>query len=81
MTASLAGRRALVTGASGGIGGAVAVDLAEAGADLVLTYEGHRTDTEAVAERVTGLGRSACVEHNPYLTNKVISVDGGLYPA
>jgi 3-oxoacyl-[acyl-carrier protein] reductase len=62
-TTRLTGRRALVTGASGGIGGAVAVALAEAGADLVLTYEGHRADTEAVADRVTGLGRTAEVVH------------------
>jgi gluconate 5-dehydrogenase len=33
----LAGRRALVTGASRGIGAAVAVALAEAGADVVLS--------------------------------------------
>jgi NAD(P)-dependent dehydrogenase (short-subunit alcohol dehydrogenase family) len=35
MTFSLDGRLALVTGASGGIGGAVALALARAGADLV----------------------------------------------
>jgi 3-oxoacyl-[acyl-carrier protein] reductase len=56
---SLDGRLALVTGASGGIGGAVALALAGAGADLVLTYSGHRDDAEAVAAAVTGLGRSA----------------------
>jgi 3-oxoacyl-[acyl-carrier protein] reductase len=37
MALSLDGRLALVTGASGGIGGAVALALALAGADLVLT--------------------------------------------
>ena len=63
MTSAMAGRRALVTGASGGIGGAVAAGLAEAGADLVLTYEGHRGDTEAVAEQVTALGRTAEITH------------------
>jgi 3-oxoacyl-[acyl-carrier protein] reductase len=59
MTFSLDGRLALVTGASGGIGGAVALALARAGADLVLTYSGHRDEAEAVARAVTGLGRAA----------------------
>jgi 3-oxoacyl-[acyl-carrier protein] reductase len=59
MALSLDGRLALVTGASGGIGGAVALALARAGADLVLTYSGHPDDAEAVAAAVTGLGRAA----------------------
>jgi len=52
----LDGRRALVTGASGGIGGAVALALAGAGAELVLTYSSHRGDVEAVARSVRELG-------------------------
>jgi 3-oxoacyl-[acyl-carrier protein] reductase len=59
MAYSLDGRLALVTGASGGIGGAVALALARAGADLVLAYSGHRDDADAVAAAVTGLGRAA----------------------
>jgi 3-oxoacyl-[acyl-carrier protein] reductase len=58
MAYSLDGRLALVTGASGGIGGAVALALARAGADLVLAYSGHRDDADAVAAAVTGLGRA-----------------------
>jgi 3-oxoacyl-[acyl-carrier protein] reductase len=63
MTFSFDGRLALVTGASGGIGGAVALALAEAGADLVLSYSGHREQAEKVAAAVTGLGRSATTVH------------------
>jgi 3-oxoacyl-[acyl-carrier protein] reductase len=57
----LSGRLALVTGASGGIGGATAVALAGAGADVVLTWAGHRDDAERAADRVRGLGRAATV--------------------
>jgi 3-oxoacyl-[acyl-carrier protein] reductase len=57
----LTGRRALVTGASGGIGGALAVRLAGAGADLVLTWSGHREEVETAAARVRELGRTAAV--------------------
>jgi NAD(P)-dependent dehydrogenase (short-subunit alcohol dehydrogenase family) len=38
------GRVAPVTGASGGIGGAIALRLAAAGADLALTYATHRDE-------------------------------------
>jgi 3-hydroxybutyrate dehydrogenase len=52
---SLAGRRALVTGAGRGIGRAVALDLARAGADLALSAR-TRADLEAVAALARGLG-------------------------
>ena len=53
----LAGRTALVTGAASGIGQAVAVGLAEAGADLVLLSD--QTPLDETRARITSLGRSA----------------------
>jgi 2-deoxy-D-gluconate 3-dehydrogenase len=51
---SLAGMVAIVTGANAGIGQAIAIALAEAGADIAAT--GRTTPTET-AERVKALGR------------------------
>jgi 3-oxoacyl-[acyl-carrier protein] reductase len=56
---SLAGRTALVTGGSRGIGRATALLLARAGADVALTYHSRATDAEAVACEIRGLGRRA----------------------
>jgi NAD(P)-dependent dehydrogenase (short-subunit alcohol dehydrogenase family) len=54
MSGVLAGRRALVTGASRGIGAAVATALAAAGADVVLSGRDARS-LESVAESLTGI--------------------------
>ncbi|MEU5726659.1 SDR family oxidoreductase [Micromonospora sp. NPDC047738] len=51
----LSGRTALVTGARTGIGRAIAVGLAEAGADVIL--HGHRGDLEDVEAAVRAAGR------------------------
>jgi len=55
----LAGRLILVTGASRGIGAAIAVAAAEAGADIAVAYLRERENADGVAEQVRALGRRA----------------------
>ncbi|HEX8359066.1 MAG TPA: 2-dehydro-3-deoxy-D-gluconate 5-dehydrogenase KduD [Longimicrobium sp.] len=55
---SLAGKRALVTGASRGLGQAIAVGLAEAGADVVCASS-HRSGTDDTAAYIHAAGRQA----------------------
>jgi 3-oxoacyl-[acyl-carrier protein] reductase len=52
--ASLDGRLALVTGASKGIGRAVAAELARAGAHVVVGYRSGREEAEALASEIGG---------------------------
>lgn len=53
------GTRALVTGASRGIGAATALALAEQGCDVALNYRAGAARAEQVAERIRALGREA----------------------
>src|SRR5512146_2131649 len=55
---SLAGKRALVTGASRGLGRVIALALAEAGADIVISAR-DAAALDGVAEEIRGLGRQA----------------------
>src|SRR5438128_4705823 len=54
---SLDGKVALVTGASSGIGRAIALAYAAAGADVALTYRANRAGADETAERVRAAGR------------------------
>jgi 3-oxoacyl-[acyl-carrier protein] reductase len=51
---SLAGKKALVTGGSRGIGRAIAAALAEAGAEVVVGYRSAGDEAEAVAAEIGG---------------------------
>lgn len=52
---------ALVVGGSGGIGSAICLTLARAGADVALTYRKNDKAAQAVAEQIRALGRRALV--------------------
>ncbi|MBM3810627.1 MAG: SDR family oxidoreductase [Acidimicrobiia bacterium] len=59
MSASLQGRVALVTGASRGLGAAIAVKLGECGASVVVNYYKSREKAQAVASRIEQAGGHA----------------------
>jgi glucose 1-dehydrogenase len=59
MQPSLQGQRALVTGASSGIGRAAALALAEAGADVVVNYVGNAAMAREVVAAIERQGRRA----------------------
>src|SRR5436190_19007817 len=54
---TLTGKVVLITGASSGIGRAMALACAEAGADLALTYRANRRGADDTAESVRRHGR------------------------
>jgi len=59
MTESLAGKKALVTGGSRGIGRAIALKLASAGCDVAIAYHNSHEEAEAVCRAVREFGRHA----------------------
>jgi 3-oxoacyl-[acyl-carrier protein] reductase len=59
MRISLAGQSALVTGAAGGIGRAIAVALAEAGAAVAVNHLGRAPEADALAARLRSDGAEA----------------------
>jgi 3-oxoacyl-[acyl-carrier protein] reductase len=56
----LRGRMALVTGASGGIGGSIALRLAEAGASVALHFHRNQTAAAELAATIQAQGGRAC---------------------
>lgn len=58
----LAGKRALITGGSRGVGAATARMLASAGADVGISYRSRHADAEAVVDELSRLGVAAWAE-------------------
>ena len=57
----LTGKIAMVTGAGGGIGSALSLDLAGCGADMVLSCQSSRKKCEELAAQIEAMGRRAFV--------------------
>lgn len=55
----LDGKTAVVTGASRGIGRAIAIELAKEGANVVVNYSGSKEKADQVVEEITKLGTKA----------------------
>lgn len=56
---NLTGKKALVTGASRGIGRGIALALAAQGADVAICYYGNQEKANAVVEEIKALGRNS----------------------
>lgn len=55
----LKNKSAIVTGGSVGIGAAIAIKLAEMGANVAINYRKHKEEAEAVAEKIRSFGSQA----------------------
>jgi 3-oxoacyl-[acyl-carrier protein] reductase len=55
----LTGKSALITGASRGLGRAIALAYARLGADVAINYRGNADAAREVADEIAGLGRAA----------------------
>jgi 3-oxoacyl-[acyl-carrier protein] reductase len=75
--ASLEGKSALVTGASRGIGRAIAAELARAGASVVIGYRSGTDEARALAEEIGGRAVQADVS-NPEDAARLVEEAGDL---
>ncbi|MCS7006617.1 MAG: 3-oxoacyl-[acyl-carrier-protein] reductase [Thermoleophilia bacterium] len=74
---SLAGKTALVTGASRGIGRAIALELAAAGASVVISYREGAEEAEALASEIGGRAIRADVS-DPSSAHSLVEEAGDL---
>src|SRR5208282_1688233 len=82
---NLVGKVALVTGASLGIGRAIAGALAKAGVDVAVNYFQHQAEAEEVCATIRGSGRRALavkadVSKSTEVSRLVKTVEEGLGP-
>lgn len=75
---SLEGRRALVTGANTGIGQAIAVGLAQAGAEVICAGRRASDDTVAAITQVGGTASSVLVDFTDPLAGQDLFADQGI---
>jgi len=68
--ARLTRKIAIVTGSSGGIGRATALEFANEGADIVLQYRSRMSETKAIARKIEALGRRALPAHVDFTDTK-----------
>ena len=59
----IAGKAALVTGASKGIGKAICLELAQMGVKVAVNYNSSKPEAEEVARTITGMGGEAFIVH------------------
>jgi 3-oxoacyl-[acyl-carrier protein] reductase len=59
----LSGKVAIVTGSSGGIGKATALEFAKEGADVVLQYGTNQSEARQTADKIAALGRKELLAH------------------
>lgn len=69
---SLDGKNAVVTGGSRGLGAAIALGLAEAGADVLLTYREHHAQAAAIVQQIEAMGRRAMAVPMDVLSRKSV---------
>ena len=78
----LSGRVALVTGASRGIGKAIALALAKAGADVAVNYRSRAAEAQAVVTAIRALGRrSVALDADVSNSQAVAHLIGGVEEA